>query len=77
MQCEDLATVLAYVQKSLQISMFILNFGCLYSPLFAWVGVKLVSTGVDLAVLQHSYLSLWISLEFAKKEEPTSDESPV
>jgi len=32
---------------------------------------------VDLAVLQHAYFSLWFSLEFAKKEEPTSDKSPV
>ena len=45
--------------------------------LFVRIGIKLVSTGVDLAVLLHAYLSLWFSLEFAIKEEPTSDESPV
>src|SRR5215217_7698095 len=67
----------ADVQKLLQITIFSLIGFRECSPLFVQVGVKLVSTGVDLAVLLHAYLSLWFSLEFAKKEEPTSDESPV
>ena len=44
----------ADVQKGLQKEAFLTNVcrGC--SSVFAWVGAKLVSTGVDLAVLQHA-----------------------
>ena len=40
----------AGVQKSLQISIFYLIGHRICSPLFVWVGVKLVSTGVLLMV---------------------------